>query len=73
MGYYFNGCKVDNNTVKVTSGRAAYGMYCYGYSSGTFPWSFKNNDVIVRGGNSTVYGLYNYYCSNADIINNSIC
>ncbi|MCB9045190.1 MAG: right-handed parallel beta-helix repeat-containing protein [Chitinophagales bacterium] len=72
MGYYFNGLDLSDNTVYVKSASAAYGIYSYGNSSGTNPWTVKNNKVTAIGGASTVYGFYNYYASNATIANNVI-
>ena len=71
MGYYFNGCDVIGNDVLVR-GRIAYGLYSYGYSSGSLPWRIMNNKVRVFGGTSTAMGLYFYYCSNAEVVNNSV-
>jgi parallel beta-helix repeat protein len=72
MGYYMNGCITTGNVINVKSGLAAYGLMCYGYSSGTVPWTIKNNKVTVVGGGSTVYGLYGYYCYKPEISNNVI-
>src|SRR5690606_19592182 len=67
--YYMDGGLVTGNDCDVR-GAAAYGFMVYGYSSGSRPWTIKNNKVVAIG-TSTVYGLYGAYCSNADISNNS--
>ena len=72
LGYYNDGGTLMDNICEVRAGTAAYGMYNYGYSSGTKQWIIKNNKIIAVGGSSTVIGMYPSYCNNAEIANNSI-
>ncbi len=74
MAYYNNSAEIIGNDVENRSGTSsAYGMYAYGYSSGSGPWVIKNNKVVaITGGSSTVYGFYNYYANDLTFQNNSV-
>lgn len=73
IAYYNGSAEIIGNDVDVRSGTStAYGMYAYGYSGGSGPWTVKNNKIIAMSGSGTVYGMYNYYASNLDFSNNSI-
>ncbi|MEZ5017222.1 MAG: right-handed parallel beta-helix repeat-containing protein [Flavipsychrobacter sp.] len=74
FAYYNTSAEITGNDIESRSGTStAYGMYAYGYSGGAGPWIIKNNRIVAEsGGSGTVYGLYNYYANNLDLINNSI-
>ena len=72
MAYYYDGMDLSDNKVYAKSNYYVYGMYSYGKSGTTNPWTVKNNNIVAIGGSGFVYGMTLYYANNAIIANNSI-